>query len=244
MIELPLAKQPGTGGEKMMVDESEHGLPSRTRYRVIDRAGNRAAWVELQPFTGRTHQLRVHMAAIGHPIVGDGKYGGQAAFLSGSISRKLHLHARRLRIEHPEGDLLDVTAPLPEHFAKSLEQMGFTESEGDLPLEAPVFAEPKEIEKRAAKAHAKQYRKERRGERRKRADEGSNVARKPSGQRAGKPGGKPAGKPTAKPGTARTAKPAAGQTRTANPGAGKPAARRPAARPAAKPSGPRKPAGK
>jgi 23S rRNA pseudouridine955/2504/2580 synthase len=113
MIELPLAKQPGTGGEKMMVDESEHGLPSRTRYRVIDRAGNRAAWVELQPFTGRTHQLRVHMAAIGHPIVGDGKYGGQAAFLSGSISRKLHLHARRLRIEHPEGDLIDVTAPCP-----------------------------------------------------------------------------------------------------------------------------------
>lgn len=239
MIELPLAKQPGTGGEKMMVDESEHGLPSRTRYRVIDRAGNRAAWVELQPFTGRTHQLRVHMAAIGHPIVGDGKYGGQAAFLSGSISRKLHLHARRLRIEHPEGDLLDVTAPLPEHFAKSLEQMGFTESEGDLPLEAPVFAEPKEIEKRAAKAHAKQYRKERRGERRKRADEGSNVARKPSGQRAGKPGGKPAGKPSGKPGAARTAKPAAGK-----PGTGKPAARRPAARPATKPSGPRKPAGK
>jgi 23S rRNA pseudouridine955/2504/2580 synthase len=113
MIELPLAKQPGTGGEKMMVDESEHGLPSRTRYRVIDRAGNRAAWVELQPFTGRTHQLRVHMAAIGHPIVGDGKYGGQAAFLTGTISRKLHLHARRLRIEHPEGDLIDVTAPCP-----------------------------------------------------------------------------------------------------------------------------------
>lgn len=72
MIELPLAKQPGTGGEKMHVDEAE-GLPARTRYRVIERAGNRAAWVELQPYTGRTHQLRVHLAAIGHPIVGDGK---------------------------------------------------------------------------------------------------------------------------------------------------------------------------
>ncbi|NCU12819.1 MAG: RluA family pseudouridine synthase, partial [Sphingomonadaceae bacterium] len=79
MIDLPLAKQPGTGGEKMMVDKSGEGQPARSRYRVIDRAGNRAAWVELQPLTGRTHQLRVHMAAIGHPIVGDGKYGGPEA---------------------------------------------------------------------------------------------------------------------------------------------------------------------
>ncbi|MDB5692751.1 MAG: RluA family pseudouridine synthase, partial [Alphaproteobacteria bacterium] len=85
-IDLPLAKQPGSGGEKMHVDEEE-GLPAKTRYRLIDRAGSRAAWVELQPLTGRTHQLRVHMAAIGHPIVGDGKYGGQEAFLTGSISR-------------------------------------------------------------------------------------------------------------------------------------------------------------
>jgi 23S rRNA pseudouridine955/2504/2580 synthase len=66
MIDLPLAKQPGTGGEKMHVDEKE-GQPSRTRYRVVERAGNRACWVELQPYTGRTHQFRVHMAAIGHP---------------------------------------------------------------------------------------------------------------------------------------------------------------------------------
>ena len=61
-IDLPLAKQPGTGGEKMHVDQ-EQGQPSRSRYRVIERAGNRCCWVELQPYTGRTHQLRVHMAA-------------------------------------------------------------------------------------------------------------------------------------------------------------------------------------
>jgi 23S rRNA pseudouridine955/2504/2580 synthase len=152
------------------------------------------------------------MAAIGHPIVGDGKYGGQAAFLSGSISRKLHLHARRLRIEHPEGDLLDVTAPLPEHFSKSLEQLGFTESEGDLPLEAPVLVDPKTQEKRVAKAHAKQYRKERRGERRKRADgPDAGGGRRPTGQRAkvaGKPVGKPGAKPAGKPGVKLAGKPA------------------------------------
>jgi 23S rRNA pseudouridine955/2504/2580 synthase len=102
LIDAPLAKQPGTGGEKMHIDE-EHGQPAKTRWRVVDRAGNRAAWVELQPLTGRTHQLRAHMAAIGHPIVGDGKYGGADAFLTGGISSKLHLHARRMKIDSPGG---------------------------------------------------------------------------------------------------------------------------------------------
>lgn len=186
LIELPIAKQPGTGGEKMYVDHSENGQPARTRYRVIDRAGNRAAWVELQPLTGRTHQLRVHMAAIGHPIVGDGKYGGQDAFLTGSISRKMHLHARRLIIDHPDGTPLDVTAPLPEHFAKSMEQMGFVEAEGEA-LPEPIRVPEKEAQKTAAKAHAKQYRKERRGERKGRK----------SGERApaGKAGTRPAAPP-------------------------------------------------
>jgi 23S rRNA pseudouridine955/2504/2580 synthase len=167
MIELPIAKQPGTGGEKMHVD-MENGLPSRSRYRVIDRAGNRAAWVELQPFTGRTHQLRVHMAAIGHPIVGDGKYAGQDAFLTGSISRKLHLHARRLRIEHPDGGMLDVMAELPEHFAESLAALGFDPAAGDLPLDEPKFTETPEGRRKVASEAAKARRKERKGERRRR----------------------------------------------------------------------------
>ncbi|HEY0958577.1 MAG TPA: RluA family pseudouridine synthase [Novosphingobium sp.] len=198
LIELPLAKQPGTGGEKMMVDESEHGQPARTRYRVVDRAGNRAAWVELQPLTGRTHQLRVHMAAIGHPIVGDGKYGGQDAFLTGSISRKMHLHARRLIIDHPDGAPLDVTAPLPEHFAASMAQLGFNEDDGDA-LPEPVQRLPREVEKTAAKAHAKQYRKERRGERRGRTKGERGLAGKGPSAKPRKPGsGKPAaGKPLA-----------------------------------------------
>ncbi len=178
VIEAPLAKQPGTGGEKMHVD-MEGGQPARTKYRVVDRAGNRAAWLELEPLTGRTHQLRVHCLAIGHPIVGDGKYGGQAAFLTGSISRKMHLHARRLIIDSPKapdgsGGKIDVTAPLPEHFAASLEQLGFDENASDA---APVRDDPPPRspaeKKQAARAHAKQYRKARRGERTSRRTSGS-----------------------------------------------------------------------
>ena len=164
-IDLPLGKQPGTGGEKMHVDEEE-GLPARTRYRVIERAGNRAAWVELQPLTGRTHQLRVHLEAIGHPIVGDGKYGGQEAFLTGTISRKLHLHARRLRIDHPDGGQIDVTAELPEHFAETMANLGFDPGLGDLPLDEVKYSETPEGKRKAVTAAAKARRKERRGERR------------------------------------------------------------------------------
>lgn len=166
MIDLPLAKQPGTGGEKMHVDEAE-GQSARSRYRVIERAGNRAAWVELQPLTGRTHQLRVHMAAIGHPIVGDGKYGGQEAFLTGGVSRKMHLHARRIRIDHPDEGKIDVTAPLPGHFAESLATLGFEEAQGDaMPLDEGPPPMTREQKKSRARAHAKTVRKERRGERR------------------------------------------------------------------------------
>ncbi len=166
MIELPICKQPGTGGEKMHVDEKE-GLAARTRYRVIDRAGNSAAWLELQPFTGRTHQLRVHMAAIGHPIVGDGKYGGRDAFLTGTISRKMHLHARRLRVDHPDGDRIDIRAHLPPHFAETLAGLGFEESDGDaLTLDEVKFKDTPEGQKRLVANKAKAARKERKGERR------------------------------------------------------------------------------
>ena len=165
LIDAPLAKQPGTGGEKMHIDE-ENGLPARTRWRVIDRAGNRAAWVELQPLTGRTHQLRAHMAAIGHPIVGDAKYGGTEAFLTGGISRKLHLHARRIRIDAPEG-VIDVTADLPPHIAESLATLGFELMHGEtMPLDQPKPSQSPEAKKRKAAAVAKSRRKERRGERR------------------------------------------------------------------------------
>jgi len=171
-IDLPIGKQPGTGGEKMHVDEKE-GSAARTRYRVIDRVGNRAAWVELQPPTGRTHQLRVHMAAIGHPIVGDGKYGGKEAFLTGTISRKMHLHARRIRVDHPDanfpGGQIDVRANLPDHFAMTMIDLGFTVAHGDaLPLDEVKFSETAEGKRRLVANIAKTARKERKGERRSR----------------------------------------------------------------------------
>ena len=174
VIDAPLAKQPGTGGEKMHISE-EHGLPAKTRWRVIDRAGNRAAWVELQPLTGRTHQLRAHMAAIGHPIVGDAKYGGAEAFLTGGISRKLHLHARRIRIDAPDGGTIDVTADLPPHLAESLAMLGFDLAAGDaLPLE---HKKPAASPQRKVAAAAKARRRERRGERRARGESRSQGKR-------------------------------------------------------------------
>ena len=193
VIDAPLGKQPGTGGEKMHIDE-ENGAAAKTRYRVVDRAGQRAAWVELEPLTGRTHQLRVHMAAIGHPIVGDGKYGGQDAFLTGAVSRKMHLHARRLIITEPKagegsGGKLDVTAELPPHFAASMEVLGFDPGMSDAsPLREETPEKTPEEKKQAARRHFKQARKEERAPRRARG-----AAKAQSKPKASKPkaGGKP-----------------------------------------------------
>lgn len=179
-IDAALAKQPGSGGEKMHVDH-EGGQPARTRYRVVDKVSDKAAWLELEPLTGRTHQLRVHCAAMGHPIVGDGKYGGQDAFLTGSVSRKMHLHARRLVIDAPGGEEIDATAELPEHFAASMAQLGFSESASSAePLRQSTIERSPEEKKQAARQHAKQYRKARRGERRGRRD-ASSAKPKPPG---------------------------------------------------------------
>jgi len=186
LIDAPLAKQPGTGGEKMHVDE-EHGLPAKTRYRLVDRAGNRAAWVELQPLTGRTHQLRAHMAAIGHPIVGDAKYGGAEAFLTGGISRKLHLHARRLKVDGLDGKPIDHQAELPAHFTESLATLGFDRMLGDmLPLDNPDPAKSPEVKARRAAAAAKSARKARKGERRARGAGPAKPSRRPQRPKRGK----------------------------------------------------------
>ena len=117
--------------ERMRV--AKHGDPdaqhSVTLYATVDRVLPRLAWLSMKPITGRTHQLRAHAEAIGHPIVGDPKYAvpppGGAKHVDPSravpadIERKLHLLARRLVLPHPRGGTLDVTAPLPPHMQKS-----------------------------------------------------------------------------------------------------------------------------
>lgn len=124
-IGLALAKLPGRGGERVRPD-AEAGKHAVTYYRVVESAGAEASWLALLPVTGRTHQLRVHCAAIGTPILGDVKYGGAAAHLAGVPgSRQLHLHARAISIPHPLGGRLRVTAPLPPHMRRTWEFFGF-----------------------------------------------------------------------------------------------------------------------
>lgn len=123
-IELPIGKLPGRLGEKMAVDH-ETGQSAVTRYVTLEKLGRRAALVALSPVTGRTHQLRVHMEAIGTPILGDGKYGGPEAFLQGEgISKKLHLHARAIRIPDEDGVPIDIIAPLQDHMIRSFDFFG------------------------------------------------------------------------------------------------------------------------
>jgi 23S rRNA pseudouridine955/2504/2580 synthase len=124
-IDIPLAKVPGPLGEKMVEDE-DAGKRAVTLYTVLDRAADRAAWVALAPLTGRTHQLRAHCAALGTPILGDGKYGGRSAFIEGpGIAKRLHLHARSIRLETPEGRAVEATAPLPPHMINTFNAFGF-----------------------------------------------------------------------------------------------------------------------
>lgn len=129
VVDAALAKRAGKGGERVTVvaDDEAGGdaRAARTRYAVVNHAatedgGGALAWVAFLPLTGRTHQIRVHAAALGTPILGDGKYGRRAAAGSG-----LHLHARRLIIAHPTGGTLDVTAPLPPHMAETFRRCGF-----------------------------------------------------------------------------------------------------------------------
>jgi 23S rRNA pseudouridine955/2504/2580 synthase len=138
-IDLSLTKGGAKGRERVHADDD--GKDAVTYYTVIDSAGERASWLALLPLTGRTHQLRAHCAAIGTPILGDGKYGGAAAHLAGGAAvHRLHLHARALEIPHPAGFTLRVTAPLPPHMKRMWEFLGFAADAPDpfAALELPV----------------------------------------------------------------------------------------------------------
>lgn len=125
-IDMALGKRPGPRGEKM-ARGGDAAKRAATLYSVLEVAGQTAAWLALWPLTGRTHQLRAHCAAIGHPIVGDGKYGGRDAYLPAEdIARRLHLHAREVTLPHPSGKgELRIRAELPPHMAKSWRLFGF-----------------------------------------------------------------------------------------------------------------------
>jgi 23S rRNA pseudouridine955/2504/2580 synthase len=109
-----------------------------TYYAVVETAGPALAWVSLKPVTGRTHQLRAHMAHIGHPIVGDAKYFARENWeLPGGMQNKLHLLARRIAVPHPRGGVIDVTAPLPPHMQQSWNLLGLDAARYDPIVEAP-----------------------------------------------------------------------------------------------------------
>jgi 23S rRNA pseudouridine955/2504/2580 synthase len=123
-----------------IADHGEEGAQhALTYYAVIEKAARICAWVSLKPVTGRTHQLRAHMAHIGHPIIGDAKYFDRAQWeLPAGMQNKLHLLARRIVFPHPRsGKPVDVTAPLPPHMRQSWGLLGFEVGSRDPIEEAP-----------------------------------------------------------------------------------------------------------
>lgn len=130
-----LVKEATADGDRTRI--AKHGEPDSDHavsyYRVIESAGQVLTWLEMEPYTGRTHQLRVHAAHIGCPIIGDPKYFEADTNWSfpGGIQNRLHLHARRIRVPNPSGGTIDVTAPLPPHMVQSWNLLGFDEADAD-----------------------------------------------------------------------------------------------------------------
>ena len=133
VIELPLAKQ-GFGDREMVAPadpKDPRAEPAETEFVTISRAAQTATWLALRPVTGRTHQLRAHLLAVGHPILGDPKYHNAASMaLSGAL--KLQLHARRIVLPHPAGGELVLEAPISPEMQAGFDRFGFE------PHEAPA----------------------------------------------------------------------------------------------------------
>jgi 23S rRNA pseudouridine955/2504/2580 synthase len=141
-IERELVRVDGFRGERAAVagpydTDTAHSI---TDYRTLDHAGRKLAWLELRPLTGRTHQLRVHCAALGTPILGDTPYGvereGRNTALVDGLGETLHLLARRIALPHPAGGTLAVEAKLPPHMAATFATLGFTAPEPCAPERA------------------------------------------------------------------------------------------------------------
>ena len=130
-----LVKEQTPDGDRMRIarhgeDGADHAV---SFYRVVEQAGQNFAWLEMEPYTGRTHQLRVHAAHIGHPILGDPKYFDADVnwAFPGGVQNRLHLHARHIDIPHPSGGRLRVTAPLPPHMVQTWNLFGFDQNAAD-----------------------------------------------------------------------------------------------------------------
>jgi 23S rRNA pseudouridine955/2504/2580 synthase len=127
-----LVKEQTKDGDRMRV--ARHGEEGADHavsfYRVVEQAGQSLSWLQMEPYTGRTHQLRVHAAYIGCPIIGDPKYfeADTNWEFPGGIQNRLHLHARRIVIPHPDKGVVDITAPLPPHMRQSWNLLGFDET--------------------------------------------------------------------------------------------------------------------
>lgn len=140
-IQAALAKLGGDAGTEWearervsaVAPDDPRGKPADTLYTVIEAAGHSVAWVGFMPLTGRTHQIRAHAALIKIPIVGDQKYGGEAALLHG-VSNRLHLHARSITLPHPAGGVLSITAPLPQHMLETWRFFGFSTNQMNDPF--------------------------------------------------------------------------------------------------------------
>ena len=136
-IIVPLAKRAATdGGERVRPVEKgdPDAMKAHTDYMEIARVGQRFSWLAFRPITGRTHQIRAHAAAIGHPLVGDGKYRveNENEEYGGILPKKLHLHSRMIKMRHPSGGDLTCRAPLADHMAETWDMLSFDSEDGDI----------------------------------------------------------------------------------------------------------------
>ena len=130
-----LVKEATAQGDRVRV--ARHGEEGADHavsyYRIVEQAGRELSWLEMEPYSGRTHQLRVHAAHLGCPILGDPKYfeADQNWTFPGGMQNRLHLHARRIVVPHPDGGIVDVVAPLPAHMVQSWKVLGLDETSAE-----------------------------------------------------------------------------------------------------------------